>query len=163
MKLIISYAAIILLALSCKQSSKRYPTDVGYIDPANALGDPNFTTCANDIYEYYNSEPSGGYLYGKKALRDTVLRKFSYSQAESGFLTFRFVVNCKGQPGRYIVIENDLELKPKKFNEKLVSHLLEITQSFKEWKLVILENQPRDYYIYVTYKLKNGKIIEILP
>ena len=78
-------------------------------------------------------------------------------------MTFRFVVNCEGKAGRYMVIQNNLDLEPKVFDEKLTSHLFTITQGLKEWRPVILENEPRDYYMYITYKLLDGKIIEILP
>jgi hypothetical protein len=73
------------------------------------------------------------------------------------------VVNCKGSAGRYQIIENDLGLKPKKFSKELVSHLFSITQQFKEWQPANWENESRDYNTYLTYKMRDGKIIEILP
>jgi hypothetical protein len=157
------HLGLIIILCSCGQESRKYTNDIGYIDPKTALGDKNFKTCKNEIYEYYNSEPDGGYKHGKKALRDSVLRKYSVSINESGYLTFRFVVNCEGKAGRYIVIQNDLDFEPKEFAEELTSHLFTITQDLKEWRPVILENEPRDYYMYITYKLLDGKIIEILP
>lgn len=158
---IILYILIIIL-LSCTEQ-KKYTHDIGYIDPDKALGSKDFKTCKDEIYEYYNSEPDGGYKYGKKALRDSVQRKYQASISESGYLTFRFVVNCQGKAGRYLVIENDLDFKPKKFNAELVSQFFSITQELKEWRPVVLENESRDYYMYITYKLLDGKIIEILP
>lgn len=156
----IVFAAIII---SCKQPSKKYLHNIGYIDPATALGDKEFETCTDFIFEYYNSEPNGGYKYGKNVLRDTIENKFSYNGHDSGYLTFRFVVNCKGEAGRYQIVENDLDLKPKKFDQDLVLHLFSITQELKEWRPVMWENQSRDYYMYITYKIRDGQIIEILP
>jgi hypothetical protein len=153
----------LVILLSCKKESKKYSHDIGYIDPATALGDKEFKTCSDRIYEYYNFEPYAGYKYGKRALRDSIAKKYSAIGNESGYLTFRFVVNCKGSAGRYQIIENDLDLKPKKFNKELVSHLFSITQQFKEWQPAIWENESRDYNIYLTYKLRDSKIIEILP
>jgi hypothetical protein len=154
---------LLVILLSCKRESKKYPHHIGYIDPTTALGDKEFKTCNDEIYEYYNSEPDGGYKYGKRALRDSIAKKYSTIGNESGYLTFRFVVSCKGLAGRYQIIENDLDLKPKKFSKELVSHLFSITQEFKEWRPVILENVSRDYNIYITCKIRDGKIIEILP
>jgi hypothetical protein len=160
---IFCYILLLAILLSCKRESKKYTHDIGYIDPATALGDNEFKTCKDEIYEYYNSEPDAGYKYGKRALRDSIAKNYSAIGNESGYLTFRFVVNCQGLAGRYQIIENDLDLKPKKFNEELVSHLFSVTQQFKEWRPVVLENEPRDYNIYITYKIRDGKIIEILP
>lgn len=149
---------------SCNsRTDKVYEHDIGYIDPDRALGDKEFKTCDNQIFEYYNSFPDGGYKYGKKALRDSVTRKFKFEGTDSGYLTFRFVINCKGIAGRYQIIENDLDYNPTQLNVNLVSNLFSITKEFKEWRPVILNEQSRDYYIYLTYKLRNGKIIEILP
>jgi hypothetical protein len=163
LKTILIHLGLIIILCSCGQESKKYTNDIGHINPKTALGDKNFKTCKNKIFEYYNSEPDGGYKHGKKALRDSVLRKYSMSINESGYLTFRFVVNCEGKGGRYMVIQNDLDFKPKEFDEELTSHLFTITQDLKEWRPVILENESRDYYMYITYKLLDGKIIEILP
>jgi hypothetical protein len=154
---------ILFILLSCRQENKKYQYNIGYIDPKTALGDKEFTTCDDKIFEYYNSSPDGGYKYGKQALRDSVMNKYSFKCSDSGYLTFRFVVNCKGLAGRYQIVENSLDLKPTKFTKDLVSHLFSITQEFKEWRPVILDNKSRDFYIYISYKLRDGEIIEILP
>ena len=158
-----TYLGVIIILCSCRQENKKYIHDIGYVDPNTALVDKDFKTCKDEIYEYYNSEPDGGYKHGKKALRNFVLEKYSTSVKESGYLTFRFVVNCEGKAGRYMIIQNNLDLEPKVFDEDLTSQLLTITQGLKEWRPVVLENEPRDYYMYITYKLLDGNIIEILP
>ena len=117
----------LVILLSCKKESKKYSHDIGYIDPATALGDKEFKTCSDRIYEYYNFEPYAGYKYGKRALRDSIAKKYSAIGNESGYLTFRFVVNCKGSAGRYQIIENDLDLKPKKFGaEQMAQKVLQM-------------------------------------
>ena len=163
LKTTFKYLGFIIILCSCGQENKKYIHDIGYVDPNTASGDKDFKTCRDEIYEYYNSEPDGGYKHGKKALRDSVLKKYSASVKESGYLTFRFVVNCEGKAGRYMVIQNNLDLEPKVFDEDLTSQLLTITQGLKEWRPVVLENVSRDYYMYITYKMLDGKIIEILP
>jgi hypothetical protein len=159
----LTYLGFIFVLCSCEQKNKKYIHDIGYVDPNTSFGDKDFKTCKEEIYEYYSSEPEGGYIHGKKALRDAVLKKYSVQLKESGYLTFRFVVNCEGKAGRYMIIQNNLDLEPKVFDEDLTSQLLTITQGLKEWRPVVLENEPRDYNMYITYKLLNGKIIEILP
>jgi hypothetical protein len=152
------------MTTSCQnRKEKKYKNNIGFIDPATAVGDEGFTACENYVYEYYNSFPHGGYKYGKKAFKDFVMGKFKYEGMDSGFLTFRFVVNCRGVAGRYQIVENDLNYKPTKLNESLVSKLFLITQEAKEWRSIKIDDQLKDYYFYITYKLKDGKVIEILP
>lgn len=158
-----TYLAITILLAACRNDSPKYTHDVGYIDPETALGEKNFATCDNEIFQYHNAVPHGGYKYGKKALRDTVRRKYKTTPGESGYLTFRFVVNCEGKAGWYNIIENDLDLTPKHFDKELTAHLFELTQDLKEWRPLIFEDKPRDYYMYITYKLVDGEIREILP
>jgi len=158
------FIVLISLTISChSRGEKKYKNDIGFIDPATALDEEGFTACENHIYEYYESSPHGGFKYDKKAFRDFVMRKFLYEGTDSGCLTFRFVVNCHGVAGRYQILENDLNYKPTKLNESLVSKLFLITKEVKEWRTIKFDNQPKDYYFYITYKLKHGKIIEILP
>ncbi|MFM7429088.1 MAG: hypothetical protein KA713_06600 [Chryseotalea sp. WA131a] len=153
----------LVITVSCKKAENKYLHSVGYIDPATSLGDKDFKTCSDMIFEYYNSEPDAGYKHGKNILRDSVKTKYNYKGNDSGYLTFRFVVNCKGLAGRYQIVENDLDFKPKQLNQDLVQHLFTITQELKDWKQLVWEKEPRDYYMYITYKLQDGKIIEILP
>jgi hypothetical protein len=155
---------LIFISTSCGvQENEKYENNVGFIDPKDALGDKEFKTCGNYIYEYYNSFPHGGFKYGKKALRDSVMRKYKTVSTESGYLTFRFVVNCQGVAGHYEIIENDLNHAPARLNKNVISNLFQITQDLREWKQITLDDQPRDYYFYITYKLNDGKIIGILP
>jgi hypothetical protein len=153
----------LMVTVSCKKTESKYSHSIGHIDPATALGNKDFETCSDMIFEYYNAEPDGGYKYGKNILRDSVKRKYTYAGNDSGYLTFRFVVNCNGLAGRYQIVENDLDLKPKKFNQELVQHLFTITQELKDWKQLVWEKESRDYYMYITYKIRDGQIIEILP
>jgi hypothetical protein len=45
----------------------------------------------------------------------------------SGNLNIRFVINCEGETGRYIIHKNDLNLIPKKFDHKLKEQLFKLT------------------------------------
>jgi hypothetical protein len=148
--------------IGCENTGK-YKYDIGYINPETALGDRNFKTCDGTIYQYYNSGSEAGYKFGKKALRDSIKSKYVRASDESGYLTIRFIINCKGIAGRYEIVENDLELRPKAFAMQLKDHLLNITSELKEWRPLLLGTNARDSYMYITFKIKNGHITEILP
>jgi len=142
---------------------------MAYIDPNNTMDDAsNFKLCNTEarIGDYYNCE-NRGQLRGGKGTWKRVLKKELIPEKlynESGYLTYRFVINCNGEVGRFITEESDLNFNKKKFNEETVQHLYEIVYNQKDWQACTggrIESQ--DAYTYITFKLKDGKIIEILP
>jgi hypothetical protein len=141
---------------------------VGYIDPSKTLdNNDNFRLCFKEelIHDYYNSSPQGSYAKGKKAMVKIISSKLQKEKLhnESGYLTFRFVVNCRGEAGRFVTEESSLDYEKKAFNKETIKHLFTILhQNLEKWQPVVTD-EPKDAYFYVTFKLRNGEIIEILP
>lgn len=152
-------------------SEREYKTRVAYIDLQKALFTDGFTVCdSTDIIDYYNTAKGDSnnrrtqYSSNKNGLRNEVLSKYvNKNYDDAGYLNFRFIVNCKGEAGAYVIHENDLDLKSKKFNADLVNQLLNITVSLKKWKPNFLQGNERDSYMYISYRIENGEITEILP
>lgn len=141
---------------------------VAYIDPDETLDKgSDFKICGHEkfIYDYYNSTPDGDYLYGKAALVDTILMNLDADKMmnQTGMLTFRFVVNCKGEAGRFIAKGYDLNFQPYEFPVETINHLYELILKLKEWREVVINEESRDAYFYFTFKLNNGEITDILP
>ncbi len=142
---------------------------IAYIDPKKVMdNNSSFKTCNSieSIMDYYNFEENMIYEGGKKEIRNTVNQYFDKNKihSESGYLTFRFVINCEGEMGRIITEESDLDFQAKKFHTNTKQHFLEITQQLSHWKKMANRRAiPSDYYTYITYKLENGELIEILP
>jgi hypothetical protein len=138
---------------------------VAYIDRATALGPKDFKTCKEDawILDYYNPERAR-YIHGKNGLRKFILSKYeNRNYTDSGYLNIRFVINCKGEAGRYVMIENDLDLNPSSFSENLKNQLFELTLQLKKWTPNFTRGENRDSYMYLSYRIVNGEITEILP
>ena len=141
---------------------------VAYIDPAETLDDnPNFQICGNELFiaDYYNSTPDGDYRYGKAALVDSILTNLDTEKLmnQTGMLTFRFVVNCNGEAGRFIARGYDYNYQPYEFPDVTVNHLYDQLRRLKEWQQVVIRDEPSDAYFYFTFKLFNGEITDILP
>ncbi len=140
---------------------------VGFIDTTNTFKvASSFAPCGptNRIADYYNDDDAK-FIGGKGALfelLETTLDK-SKPKGESGYLTFRFVVNCEGKAGWFTTEEADLDYQRKSFSSECKNHLYDILSSVEKWKMLTIRDQVRDAYVYITFKLKNGKIIEILP
>lgn len=148
--------------------SARVPPRVAYIDPADRLDQmTTFQPCEESgrIADYYNGDPDAGYPGGKRALRALFQDKLKPELLgdQSGYLTFRFVVNCRGEAGWFITESADLDFNAKRFPERLVRHVLRILQEAESWRATVVEGQKRDAYVYLTLKLNDGEVVDLLP
>jgi len=136
---------------------------VAYIDPEKALLSEDFETCSDYIFDYYNPERAT-YSKEKNGLRKFILTHYkNKNYNDSGYLNIRFVINCNGETGRYIIHENDLDLEPKPFNKDLVNQLFDLTVQLKEWNPNVIRGKKRDSYMYISYRIENGEITQIIP
>lgn len=169
MRLILLICILLTTLYSCGQTQERkvnYPLQVGDIDFNLKIDDPGFTICDEDrVFQYY--EFGRGLLYkGEKIkiiehFRDGL--EINDQKDESGFLTIRFIVNCEGKTGRYRVQGMNNDYKEKAFNEDLTSQLLSLTKQLDGWMIGEYEGKRYDYYQYLTFKIENGKLMEVFP
>lgn len=82
---------------------------------------------------------------------------------ESGLLRIRFIVNCKGESGRFRLLSMNENYKEIEFSPSISDQLLRLTKEYKEWRVLSYEGLESDYYFYVSFKIKKGKIKEVLP
>ncbi|TYA52430.1 hypothetical protein [Formosa maritima] len=144
-------------------SKNTYTKRVAYIDPDESLLSEGFETCNDYIFDYYNPERAT-YSKGKNGLRNFILTNYKNNNYnDSGYLNIRFVINCKGQAGRYVIYENDLDLEPTSFNKDLVNQLFHLTTQLKDWNPNFTRNEFRDSYMYLSYRIEHGNITEIIP
>ena len=146
-----------------KVDEEKFPHNVEYINPKAALFSEGFETCSPRIAQYYNPERAT-YSKGKNGLRKFVLSNYkNQGYKDSGYLNFRFVINCKGKVGRYVIHQNNLNLEPTELNPLMVEQLFEITRKLDKWNPNIIRGETRDSYMYISYRIENGEIVEILP
>ena len=161
------FLIIPFLIIGCNQSHSYQ--NVGDI-PFDKLKDNiSFKICDEaNIKQYYvrkSSDKPSSYLGEKKGLENTILDKYFFpkTEKENGYLTLRFIVNCKGESGRFRVEEMDYKFKPFNFDKKITEQLLKIVKNLNKWIPRRGENKEFDFYQYLTFKIKNGQIIKILP
>ena len=167
--LIIVYV-LLVLNMNNQLKPKHFPEEgvfeysAHYIDPEISLLNEGFVVCdENFILQYYNPERAT-YSKGKNGLRKFILASFKNNNfTDSGYLNIRFIINCKGEAGRYLIHENDLDLKPKKFNPEIVEQLFKLTTQLKKWNPNFTHDEYRDSYMYISYRIENGEITEIIP
>lgn len=150
---------------SYNTENKPYKNYVGYIDQSKALLNKKYKLCnKGSLYHTYSSAGLKAYKGSKKKFRDAVNKEFNMnSYTDFGYLNFRFLVNCEGNSGWFEIIEMDLNLKEKPLNPKLVDELLKFTSNQERWNVISHNNEPQNYYMYVSYRIENGKVTEIIP
>jgi hypothetical protein len=171
MKYLFPFFISFIALSSCAQSQKKesnYPLQVGDIYFDARIDDPNFKVCdESQVFQYYNFGKGLNYKGEKIKINEHFKTHFKSDNTitDSGYLTIRFIVNCKGETGRFRLLGMDTEYKEKVFNESLSSQLLQLTKQLDGWIVGEFEGEriPFDYYQYLTFKLENGKLIEIMP
>lgn len=84
---------------------------------------------------------------------------------QNGFITFRFTVNCEGIPSAYKLFMTDEDYQTKEFDKELVQLLFRFIKGLKEWKSRPTNGRyTAEYYnYYLSFQLKDGKIISLAP
>mgnify|MGYP001793618642 CR=1 FL=1 len=142
----------------------KYAHNVEYIDPEEAFSDVGFEVCDEErIAQYYNPKRAS-YSKGKNGLRNFILSNYeNKGYTDSGYLNIRFIINCEGKAGRYIIHENNLDLEPTDLDDAMVEQIFKLTQKLEQWNPVFFRDKPWDAYMYLSYRIEHGEIIEILP
>ena len=160
---------MVLFFYSCgDQHESNYPW-IGFIDPSSSLSNNGFQTCADTVFltqnmRYYFSENSAGYYGGYSEIKRLLLEKYNGEKyTDSGYLTIRFILNCRGETGRFVMNESSIDFNDYSFNQKLKNELLAFTMKLDQWRSVCYEDENEDAYVFLTYKIINGEIVEILP
>ncbi|NOT75168.1 MAG: hypothetical protein HOP08_09590 [Cyclobacteriaceae bacterium] len=175
MRKIFLISALLFVVFSCSKKNERtteskietskYPLHVGDLELDEKLDDPAFKVCnKNKIYQYYNF--GKGLQY--KGEKPMVIESFSAfpvkeMKGETGWMTIRFIVNCEGKTGRFRVTGVDENYQSKNFDANIVKNLLSLTQKMDGWIIGMDDKEATDYYQYLTFKLEDGKLIEIMP
>ena len=169
MKITCLSIAMLFILCACAQQSKNtnnYPAQVGDIAFDKALDDPSFTICnETEIQQYYNFGKGVQYVGEKPKITQHFKDGFNSKTrtGESGYLTIRFIVNCHGKTGRYRVEGMNSNFEIKEFDKAIVNQLLSLSKKLDGWIIGQHENQRFDYYQYLTFKLENGILTEIMP
>lgn len=157
---------VVCLLAGCFQPKYR---DVGDIPFDPSQDDPSFEVCDEDnIKQYYlrGSHDEAPYYNGEKRGRnEEILRQYHYpaNSLQNGYVTLRFIVNCKGDVGRIRVEEMDSNYEPILFDTLITNQLYDIVGSLDQWTPRRRNSKTYDFYQYISFQIKNGQIETILP
>ncbi|QCX00997.1 hypothetical protein FGM00_13070 [Aggregatimonas sangjinii] len=164
---------IFITSISCQSENKNdlqpeYTRFVGDISPDSILDASDFKVCNEEkhIFQYFNTGDGFKYKGEKPALVSKIKNNFkpiAGSDYQNGYIRIRFIINCKGESGRYSVLSSDFSYEPKKFDQVIVNQLLTLVEELDGWETISKNGTSLDYYMYLIFKIENGRIIEILP
>ena len=145
---------------------EKYPHYIGYLSKSD--DNPGFTRCdENFTFGWYASAATYTDIYhGSKASFKKFIKENFQPEPDSGdngFLNLRFIINCKGEVGNVEIIELGTDYRPKKLSPELVDQLVSLSSKSENWKVAEYDDEPVDSYMYLIFKIEDGKVSEILP
>ncbi|RAK65101.1 hypothetical protein DLM85_16285 [Hymenobacter edaphi] len=120
------------------------------------------------VYPYYYSVKLK-YPRSSATLRaeaQAFLRARGGHYAGSGYITFRFVVDCEGRPlPRTQVLQTDAAYQPAHFAPRLVEELYAFVGTLREWPRAKRpgSGEAVNYIALVSFKLTDGQVVAVLP
>ena len=138
--------------------------DVGDIHFDKKIDDINFKMCDSArVLQYYNSKTQ--YVGGARAIKNEILPQVDTNnirfENKSGIITFRFIVNCKGETGRFRIFQVDENQKESNFSSENILALKKLIQKLSKWELQTYQHKTFDSYYIVRCIVNNGFITDI--
>jgi len=83
---------------------------------------------------------------------------------ESGYITFRARIDCEGHPVKKVqVLQTDEQYKKFHFDKAYVNELYLYFVTLDNWKTISSYKGSFYYTAFITFKIRNGKVINITP
>ncbi len=156
---------VIACQTTAPSTKAEYPYWVGDIAFDPMLDDASFQTCNDSTTAQYFWFDEKTYEGEKIAIEEFFQQHYKAAQAkpETGWLRIRFLVNCRGETGRFRCMGMDTTYREKIFDPSIQEQLLKLTKQLDAWKALAYRGQSCDYYQYLTFKIEAGVLKEILP
>lgn len=154
---------IISLLIQCNVSAqKNYAYDYN-IDTILIKGNSCGTFKTMEYFSVHGKYPESTHSLLQKVRKAIVDNNVAIKQ--NGFITFRFTVNCEGIPSAYKLFMTNEYYQTQQFDKELVQVLFGFVKSLKEWKARPTngKNTAEYYNYYLSFQLKDGKIISLAP
>jgi hypothetical protein len=93
------------------------------------------------------------------------MKEKGHTYAGSGYVTFRFYVDCEGTMSRIKVMQTDEDYKPARFQKGFVEELYQFAKKMNKWPtgIEIQDIKNINYIAFISFKIKNGEITNIIP
>jgi hypothetical protein len=90
--------------------------------------------------------------------------KSPLNNQQTGYLTLRFLVDCKGDIDRIEVLSCTRQFKKMNFDDTISEQLIELLHKLGKWNPGKIENiQPVVSQKYLTFIINDGNLVDIVP
>src|SRR5690606_15341975 len=138
---------------------------VGWIEYDQQIDRADFYLCdENNIEEYYQVNPKYGEgLYSIKKYFESYVHLLNRLCKVDGYVTIRFVVNCKGDTDRYrSFFVNHAYEEEEEANAELKSKLMDLIAKMGKWNPGEYRKKKYDSYQIIKFKFEGKKLVDIL-
>jgi hypothetical protein len=154
---------ISLLLLTCQTFGQNIILPDGEYMDTTSVQD---TTCKN--YNVYYYQVGGKYPENSSSILNeltTFLQTGKETYQGNGYITFRFRVDCQGKVMKQVqVLQTDEKYKSYHFDKGFVNELFSFFKTLNKWKIGMQpQNKPISYIAFITFKIENGKVVNIIP
>lgn len=81
----------------------------------------------------------------------------------NGYITYQLLVDCKGTPSAFRLLQTDAQYQPATFPKATVDALYFFVRGLKGWKPGHVRDQDVYYKAYLSFKIRNGHVVEVSP
>lgn len=135
---------------------------IGYIEKSEVEYDSIKEYFKEPIYGTYSSAAPRIYMGSKYQFKKYILKNYTSELFDdNGYLVLRFYINHKGEVFLHKTIELDHAYEAFDLDDGLVDQLTALSFRKENWNPFI--DNKSNYYMYLTFKIENGKITEIIP
>ena len=153
----------VLFSFACsrhrQQAPVEYPNQMGEIAFDPKADNPAFKLCnENDLV---HSRTSLGYEGGRRHILDIskeMIEKEGLDVNYSGYIMAHFLVNCKGEAGRFRLEAMDMGFMQQEAPEELMAAVKKVVSSLNEWTITKASNAGKDHSKYLNFKFVNGQL-----
>ena len=128
---------------------------------SNKETDGNFKVCDESIIpNYYGMDTD--YVGGKKAIKNKLLGNLQNLKFEnSGLITYRFIVNCEGDIGRFRTQSTNLRLEKVEVEPDKLKSIEKALSNLEDWNPAKNKFNSYDSYYVLNFKIRNNRIVDI--
>lgn len=160
-----SFLIVLILFSSLSGLSQNFVLPSGEYMDTTSIYNP---TCREiGLVRYYSVD--GKYPRSSTTLLKEVqahLHRKNQVYTGSGYVTFRFVIDCTGQRHPQVqVLQTNAAYQRFHFSKDLVNELYSFFTTLTEWRTARSPNgqESLNYLAYMTFRIKDGKVVAVSP
>lgn len=155
---------LLLILSSISLFGQNYITPKGeFMDTTRVLG----PDCAPPFQIFYYQVKAKYPVSSTQLLRQSqeFISEKKRIYSGNGYVTFRFFVNCEGIMSRVQVQQTNENYKAFHFQKEFVEDLYSYLQTMHKWKqnLQVQNLKNLNYTAFISFKITNGQIVNIIP